>query len=193
MEAPFAKQGLYDPRFEHDNCGIGAVVNISGKRSRRVIDDALTIVEKLEHRAGKDAQGRTGDGVGILSQIPGGFFRAETEKLGFSIGEDGDFGVGMFFFPQDILGRDRAKKMFETILNKRGMELLGWRDVPSDPDILGQKARESMPVIVQGFVKRPEDCQRGLDFDRRLYIARRIFEQANEQTYVCSLSSRTIV
>ena len=193
IEAPFAKQGLYDPRFEHDNCGIGAVVNISGKRSRRVIDDALTIVEKLEHRAGKDAQGRTGDGVGILSQIPGSFFRAETEKLGFSIGEDGDFGVGMFFFPQDILGRDRAKKMFETILNKRGMELLGWRDVPSDPEILGQKARESMPVIVQGFVKRPEDCQRGLDFDRRLYIARRIFEQANEQTYVCSLSSRTIV
>ena len=190
---PFKAQGLYDPRFEHDNCGIGAVVNIRGEASRKVIDDALTIVEKLEHRAGKDAEGKTGDGVGILLQIPEVFFRSQCLKCGFDIGEKGDFGVGMFFFPQSELKRNQAKKMFEVILRKRGLEFLGWRDVPSVPDILGHKAKSSMPYIMQGFVKRPEGLQRGLEFDRKLYTARRIFEQSDENTYVCSLSSRTVV
>ncbi len=190
---PFKAQGLYDPRFEHDNCGIGAVVNIRGEASRKVIDDALTIVEKLEHRAGKDAEGKTGDGVGILLQIPEVFFRSQCLKCGFDIGERGDFGVGMFFFPQSELKRNQAKKMFEVILRKRGLEFLGWRDVPSVPDILGHKAKSSMPYIMQGFVKRPEGLQRGLEFDRKLYTARRIFEQSDENTYVCSLSSRTVV
>ena len=193
VEEPYAQQGLYSPRFEHDNCGIGAVVNIKGQRSREVVENALTIVEKLEHRAGKDAQGKTGDGVGILVQIPYDFFRAETAKLGFNIGSEGDFGVGMFFFPQNELKRNQAKKLFEIILNKNGMELLGWREVPSVPSVLGEKALESMPHIVQGFVKRPADCAKGLEFDRRLFIARRVFEQSNENTYVCSLSSRTVV
>lgn len=192
-EAPFQRQGLYRPQFEHDNCGIGAVVNINGERSRRVVEDALTIVEKLEHRAGKDAEGKTGDGVGILSQIPYGFFKTQTAALGFDIGGEGDFGVGMFFFPQSELKRNQAKKMFEIILKKQGMEFLGWREVPSDSGVLGQKAVDSMPYIMQGFVKRPDGCAKGLEFDRRLYIARRVFEQANENTYVCSLSSRTIV
>lgn len=193
VEAPFQRQGLYRPQFEHDNCGIGAVVNINGERSRRVVEDALTIVEKLEHRAGKDAEGKTGDGVGILSQIPYGFFKSEADKLGFDVGEEGDFGIGMFFFPQSELKRNQAKKMFEIILKKQGMEFLGWRNVPSDPSVLGQKAVDNMPFIMQGFVKRPASCAKGIEFDRRLYIARRIFEQANENTYVCSLSSRTIV
>lgn len=193
VEEPYAQQGLYSPQFEHDNCGIGAVVNIKGQRSREVVENALTIVEKLEHRAGKDAQGKTGDGVGILVQIPYEFFRAETAKLGFNIGSEGDFGVGMFFFPQNELKRNQAKKLFEIILNKNGMELLGWREVPSVPSVLGEKALESMPHIVQGFVKRPADCAKGLEFDRRLFIARRVFEQSNENTYVCSLSSRTVV
>ena len=193
VEEPYAQQGLYSPQFEHDNCGIGAVVNIKGQRSREVVENALTIVEKLEHRAGKDAQGKTGDGVGILVQIPYDFFRAETAKLGFNIGSESDFGVGMFFFPQNELKRNQAKKLFEIILNKNGMELLGWREVPSVPSVLGEKALESMPHIVQGFVKRPADCAKGLEFDRRLFIARRVFEQSNENTYVCSLSSRTVV
>ncbi len=192
-DVPFEKQGLYDPRFEHDNCGIGAVVNIKGVASRKVIEDALTIVEKLEHRAGKDAEGKTGDGVGILSQIPYGFFKRECSTLGINVGEKGDFAVGMFFFPQNEMKREQAKKMFEIIINKRGLGFLGWRKVPSSPEILGEKAFNNMPYIMQGIVSRPEDCERGIEFERRLYTARRIFEQAAESTYVCSLSSKTIV
>lgn len=192
-EAPFRQQGLYSPEFEHDNCGIGAVVNIKGIKSRNVVENALEIVEKLEHRAGKDAEGKTGDGVGILVQIPHGFFKKETEKLGFDIGAEGDSGVGMFFFPQNELKRNQAKKMFEIILKRNGMEFLGWREVPSVPSVLGQKAVDSMPYIMQGFVKRPDGCAKGLDFDRKLFVARRIFEQSNENTYVVSLSSRTVV
>ena len=193
MKAAFCDQGLYRSRFEHDNCGIGAVVNIKGERSRKVVDDALTIVEKLEHRAGKDAEGKTGDGVGMLSQIPYDFFRAECRKLGFDIGGEGEFAAGMFFFPQNELKRDQARNLFEIIAGKNGMKVLGWREVPSSPEILGQKALESMPCIMQCFVKRPADVADRLDFERRLYITRRIFEQSADTTYVCSLSSRTIV
>ena len=192
-EAPYQQQGLYSPRFEHDNCGIGAVVNINGEQSRYVVENALTIVEKLEHRAGKDAEGKTGDGVGILVQMPSSFFISEAAKLGHSIGDDGDFGVGMFFFPQNELRRDRAKKLFEKIVDNNGMEFICWREVPTCSSILGHKALDSMPCIMQAFVKRPDSCNKGLDFDRKLFIARREFEQSNEDTYVCSLSSRTIV
>ncbi len=192
-EAPYVQQGLYDPRFEHDNCGIGAVVNIRGEQSRYVVDSALTIVEKLEHRAGKDAEGKTGDGVGILVQMPYSFFIKKAAEIGHDIGGSGDFGVGMFFFPQNEMKRGQAMKLFELIVNKNGMELVCWRDVPVSSGILGQKALESMPYIMQAFVKRPVDCSAGLDFDRKLFIARREFEQSDENTYVCSLSSRTIV
>ena len=192
-EEPYKQQGLYDPRFEHDNCGIGAVVNIKGIKTRQTVENALRIVEKLEHRAGKDAEGKTGDGVGILVQMPCSFFKKEAEKLGFDIGGDGDFGTGLFFFPQNELKRNQAKKLFEIIIGKNGMEFIGWREVPTKPEILGQKALESMPYIIQAFVKRPQDCNKGIDFDRKLFIARREFEQSNENTYVCSLSSRTIV
>ncbi len=190
---PFEKQGLYDPRFEHDNCGIGSVVNIKGIKSRRVVDDALSIVETLEHRAGKDAKGETGDGVGILLQICHDFFKDATKKLGFDIGQERDYGVGMFFFPQNELKRRQAMKLFEIITEKEGLEFLGWREVPTDPSVIGQKAFDSMPYIMQGFVKRPVNVEKGLPFDRRLYVARRVFEQSNEDTYVVSLSSRTIV
>ena len=184
---------LYDPRFEHDACGIGAVVDIQGRQSHRTVDDALKIVEKLEHRAGKDAEGQTGDGVGILLQISHRFFQKAVAGLGIELGEARDYGVGMFFFPQDTLRRNQAKKMFEIIVEKEGMELLGWRTVPVVPDTLGHKALAKMPHIEQGFVKRPPNAGRGLEFDRRLYIARRVFEQSSGDTYVASLSSRTIV
>ena len=187
------KNTLYSPEFEHDNCGIGAVVNIKGKKSHKAVENALTIVETLEHRAGKDAEGKTGDGVGILLQISHKFFKKAAAKIGIELGGERDYGVGMFFFPQNELARNQAKKMFEIIADKEGLEVLGWRQVPSVPEVLGQRAVECMPCIMQCFIKRPADVRRGLDFDRKLYVARRVFEQSNEDTYVVSLSSRTIV
>ena len=185
--------GLYDPRFEHDNCGIGAVVNIKGVKTHETVANALKIVENLEHRAGKDAEGKTGDGVGILVQISHKFFSKVTKPLGIKLGGERDYGIGMFFFPQDELRRNQAKKMFEIIVQKEGLEFLGWREVPINPDILGKKAVECMPYIMQGFIKRPTEVAKGLDFDRKLYVVRRIFEQSNDNTYVVSCSSRTIV
>ncbi|MCI8639561.1 MAG: glutamate synthase large subunit [Coprococcus sp.] len=185
--------GLYSPKFEHDNCGIGAVVHIKGKRSHQIVADALKIVENLEHRAGKDAEGKTGDGVGILTQISHRFFEKVCKECQIEIGGEREYGVGMFFFPQNELKRSQAKKMFEIIVEKEGMEFLGWRNVPTVPEVLGQKARECMPVICQAFVKKPKGVDKGLDFDRKLYVVRRVFEQSNDNTYVPSLSSRTIV
>ena len=186
-------QGLYDPRFEHDNCGIGAVVHMKGLKTHGTVENALKIVENLEHRAGKDANGHTGDGVGILLQISHKFFSKVVKPLGIELGSERDYGVGMFFFPQDELSRNQAKKMFEIIVEKEGMKFLGWREVPIKPQILGERAIACMPSIMQCFIKRPANVKKGLDFDRKLYIARRIFEQSNDNTYVVSLSSRTIV
>ena len=185
--------GLYDPQFEHDACGIGAVVDIKGRKSHQTVSDALSIVERLEHRAGKDAEGKTGDGVGIMLQISHKFFSKVAEEMNVSLGNEREYGVGMFFFPQEELRRNQAKKMFEIIVEKEGRELLGWREVPTFPNVLGHKAVECMPYIMQGFVKKPADVEKGLPFDRRLYIARRVFEQSSDDTYVVSLSSRTIV
>ena len=192
VENNLPKAPLYRESFEHDNCGIGACVNINGKKSRETVENALKIVENLEHRAGKDAEGKTGDGVGILTQIPHKFFVKVTKPLGIDLGGEREYGVGMFFFPQGELARNQAKKRFEIIVEKEGMEFLGWREVPTYPNVLGHKAVECMPCIMQGFVKKPADVNKGLDFDRRLYIARRSFEQSTDNTYVVSCSSRTI-
>ena len=180
---------LYSEAFEHDACGIGAIVSIDGIASHQIVSDALTIVERLEHRAGKDATGEVGDGVGVLLQICHSFF----SSLGFALGEKGDYGVGMFFFPQDGLKRRQAQKLCEVICSKEGVPFLGWREVPVNAEILGRRAKETMPAIWQCFVKRPEEIARGLDFDRKLYVIRRVFEQSNDETYVCSFSSRTLV
>lgn len=211
---------------EHDACGIGAVVNIDGHADYKVLDDALHIVEKLEHRAGKDATGKVGDGVGIQVQVSYDFFREAAAKCGIELRGPRDFGVGMFFFPTDRLKQTFARRRFEVIVKKNGLKFLGWRKVPTHPEILGEVARDCMPDIWQCFIDRPEDAKRGLEFDRRLYVVRREFEQSQEdmtiegteqtsiqptdnsagdrkvaekrkvgyhETYICSLSSRTIV
>lgn len=138
-QEPFSKQGLYDPAFEHENCGIGAVVNINGKSDRKVVDNALRIVETLEHRAGKDAEGKTGDGVGILLQISHTYFSKVTAELGMNIGGKREYGIGMFFFPQSKSKYEKAMKTFEKVLQEEKLELIGWRDVPVNPEILGKK------------------------------------------------------
>ena len=159
---------LYDPSFEHDACGIGAVISIDGIPSVGVVDDALSIVERLEHRAGKDATGKVGDGVGIMLQVSHEFFSAEAHKMGIELGGARDYGVGMFFFPQNTLARKQAQKMFEIICQKEGVEFLGWRDVPVDSSILGARALDTMPHICQCFVMRPANIEKGLAFDRKL-------------------------
>ena len=214
---------LYEPSFEHDNCGIGAVVNIDGSKSHKIVDNALSIVEKLEHRAGKDASGETGDGVGILVQISHDFFKKAADDLIGGLGER-EYGIGQFFFPGDVVSTgsttcDSEKARFEECCAAEGLKFLGWRKVPVNADVLGKKARDCMPQIWQGFVEKPADCEPGLDFDRKLYIVRRLFENGAlrgapaegvaenaagacsegetspslPKTYVCSLSSRTIV
>lgn len=188
MEYDYSR--LYE---EHDSCGIGAVVNIDGRKDNRALSDALSIVEKLEHRAGKDATGKVGDGVGILTQISHSFFRKAAAKAGIELEDEGDYGIGMIFFPVDRLKRTFAMRMLQVICEKEGMKFLGWRDVPTEPAILGKPARDCMPYISQCFIARPADVKRGIDFDRKLYVIRREFEQSSEDTYICSLSSRTIV
>ena len=214
---------LYEPSFEHDNCGIGAVVNIDGSKSHKIVDNALSIVEKLEHRAGKDASGETGDGVGILVQISHEFFKKAAADLVGKLDER-EYGIGQFFFPGDVVSTgsttcDSEKARFEKCCAAEGLKFLGWRKVPVNADVLGKKARDCMPQIWQGFVEKPADCETGLDFDRKLYIVRRLFENGAlrgapaegvaenaagacsegetspslPKTYVCSLSSRTIV
>ncbi len=187
------QQGLYQPSFEHDACGIGAVVQIKGKKSHQVVDDALKIVEKLEHRAGKDATGEVGDGVGIMLQISHPFFESVAQEHGCFLGKEREYGVGMFFFPQNRLLRTQAMKMLEVIVQKEGLELAFWREVPVHPEVLGKKALDCMPAIYQCFIKKPKDLPAGIAFDRRLYVVRRTFEQSDNGTYVASLSSRTIV
>ncbi|MCR5687424.1 MAG: glutamate synthase large subunit [Lachnospiraceae bacterium] len=184
---------LYEPQFEHDNCGVGSIINIYGKAGHDIVSDALSIVENLEHRAGKDAEGATGDGVGIMTQIPHKFFVKECANLGIKLGAPRSYGVGMLFFPAGELARMQAMKMFEIIVGKEGLKFLGYRKVPVCGDVLGKRALESCPAIYQGFIARPDDAGEDLDFDRKLYVIRRVFEHSNADTYVASLSCRTIV
>ncbi len=187
------EKGLYDPAYEHDNCGIGAIINIDGSKNHKLVDDALSIVERLEHRAGKDAEGKTGDGVGILTQIPHKLFVKKLQAEGIRLPSERQYGVGMFFFPQNDLDMRQAKSMFEIIVRKAGMNIITWRKAQTNPDVLGSKAKECMPNIYQVFIERPEGVEKDLDFDRMLYIVRREFEQSSVNTYIPSLSCRTIV
>ena len=159
-------------QLEHDACGIGMVVNYDGKKTHTVVDAALKIVEKLDHRAGKDASGKVGDGVGILLQISHDFF---SKEVPFPLGNQREYGVGMFFFPQSYLARNQAKRLFQTIVKSHDAQLLGWRTVNCKPAILGQKALDCMPYIEQAFIKKPDPKMTDLEFDQLLYIIRREF------------------
>ncbi len=196
-----SSRGLYDPRFEHDACGIGAIAQINGERSHQLIDDALSVLVNLEHRGGVGLERNTGDGAGILFQIPHRFFRKEAQKYGHLLPEEGDYGVAMLFLPMDAEGTRVGMSVFEDGCAKLGIPLLFWRDVPVDPHDLGSTARACMPTIKQAFLGRPSDVAAGMDFERRLYECRRTIEKAGHQNpglqdkifYICSMSARTIV
>lgn len=177
--------------IEHDACGIGTVVQIDGKQSYDVVDKALHIVEKLEHRAGKDASGKVGDGVGILLQISDDFFKKTLKKDNINLPEH--YGIGMFFLPRNKLLLNQHKKMFEKFVEQESCKFITWRKVPCNESILGQKAKDCMPNIYQAFIERPQNISSDVDFDRVLYVIRREFEKSCKETYIASLSSRTIV
>ncbi len=185
------KQGLYDPRYEHDACGVGFVVNLKNRRSHAIIRDALQVLLNLEHRGACGCEKNTGDGAGILLQMPDAFLRRECAKLGIELPELGQYGVGMVFLPTDESGRQICERAFERVVREEGQTVLGWRTVPVDPSPLGKTAREAMPIIRQIFIGRaegvnpPVDTHQGVDtprspddlaFERKLYVIRRRIE-----------------
>lgn len=178
---------------EHDACGIGAIVNIDGRKDHSLIDQALTIVERLDHRAGKDASGKVGDGVGILLQISHRFFSKAAFQEGFTLPKPNDYGIAMLFLPQEASKRFEEEKQLESIIMDEGAEVLGWRDVPCQSTILGDSAYQCMPKIRQCFIQRPAYLKEGLSFEQLLYVIRRQFETRCKDTYVVSMSSKTIV
>ena len=197
-----SRNGLYRAEYEHDACGIGAIAHLHGVRSHQTLDDALSVLVNLEHRGGKGLEKNTGDGAGVLFQLPHRFFRKEAQKEGQLLPDEGDYGVAMLFLPHDDPeGVAAARQVFERGCAECGVPLMFWRAVPVDPHDLGSTARACMPTIYQAFLRRPEDVPRGQDFERRLYVTRRAIERAADASpalagkifYVCSMSSRTIV
>jgi len=200
------KQGLYDPWFEHDACGLGVVANIKGKKSNKILRQALTVLKNLDHRGGQGADNNSGDGAGVLLQIPHTFFLKECLKQNLSLPPAGDYAVGMLFLPPDVVERENLQRHFEKIVRENNLEVLGWRNVPVNSEILGEKSRQSQPQFMQVFLSsNPKIMERMViddnAFERILYIIRREAEnkirygslRGGKYFYISSLSSRTIV
>lgn len=195
------KQGLYDPAFEHDACGMGFVVNIKGEKSHDIVEEALTVLENLNHRGASGADENTGDGAGILVQIPHDFFKRECDVLGFNLPEKGKYGVGMIFAHKYEDFRVTQMDSFEKIVREEGQKILGWREVPIDKSTVGHSAKAVMPRFIQVFIGRSPDLTDDMDFERKLYVIRKraekliipMCEDKGGSFYVASLSSKTIV
>jgi len=194
------KQGLYDPQFEHDACGLGFVVNMKGVKSHQLVSDALKILVNLDHRGACGCEANTGDGAGILIQIPHDFLAGEAAKLNFNLPAVGDYGVGMVFLPKNPGEREAIKTEFAKITSDEGQKLLGWRDVPVDNSSLGKTAVAAEPFMVQVFVGKNPSLKDEAAFERKLYVIRKVAEQkirygknfaGGKFFYVASLSART--
>jgi glutamate synthase (NADPH/NADH) large chain/glutamate synthase (ferredoxin) len=184
--------GLYDPSFEHDACGIGAVARLDNRREHEIIERALDVLFRLEHRGAVGSEVDTGDGAGILFQVPDEFFRAVVD---FELPDPSRYGVGMCFATSDPAKRAEAEALAEKVIADEGQTLLGWRDVPVDENVPGPSAAEVMPVVRQLFIGStlPDDADE-LAFERKLYVIRRVIEaQTGVDLIFCSLSCRTIV
>ena len=195
------KQGLYDPELEHDACGMGFVVNIKGEKSHDIIDEALTVLENLSHRGASGADENTGDGAGILIQLPHDFFKRACDVLGFDLPEKGCYGVGMIFAHKYEDVRKTQMETFEEIVREEGQKILGWREVPIDKTTVGEGAKAVMPRFIQVFIEKDAAISDEMDFERKLYTIRKraekvifpICEEKGGTFYVASLSSKTIV
>src|SRR5512133_878246 len=193
------KQGLYDPAFEHDACGVGFIANIKGRKSHEIVQQALTILANLDHRGAVGSEPNTGDGAGILMQMPDAFLRKVCAPLGINLPERGHYGVAMVFTSPKATDRTSARHVMERIIAEEGLKIFGWRDVPTDNSSLGHTARSGEPRVRQLFIERSIDCSDEQAFNRKLYIInqRAIHEirdvRVDDYWYVASISSQTII
>ena len=199
---PPAKQGLYDPRFEHDACGTGFIADLKGRRSHTIVRQALTALENMSHRGAAGSEPNTGDGAGILLQVPHAFLRKVCAAEGLMLPEPGQYGVGMVFLPQDAAKRQRCEARFAEIVAEEGQQFLGWRTVPTENASLGATAVASQPLIRQAFIQRSPDLADDMAFERKLYVIRKLIEKETRYNnefadcstlYIASLSYKTIV
>ena len=193
------KQGLYDPSFEHDACGVGFVANIKGKKSHEIVQQALTILTNLDHRGAVGCEPNTGDGAGILIQMPDAFLRKVCTPLGIDLPKQGYYGVAMVFTSPNAPDHNSARHIIERIVAEEGLKIIGWRNVPTDNSLLGDTAKGSEPRVKQLFIERSPACQDEESFNRKLYVVnqRAIHEirdaNVNDYWYIASFSSRTII
>ena len=195
MENTKKEQGLYRESFEHDACGIGALAQIKGIKSHQMLQDALSVLINMEHRGGKGLEENTGDGAGILFQIPHRFFRQEAQRQGQLLPDEGAYGVAMIFLPQDPDKAEKARFVFAAVCRENGLPVLFWRKVPVDPSSLGFTAKSTMPTIYQAFLLRPNSVTKGNEFEQQLFVTRRLIEKRilgdalfdNEIFYVASM------
>ena len=200
-QAQWQKQGLYDAAYEKDACGMGFVVDIKGRKSHDIIDDGLRILERLEHRGARGADASSGDGAGILVQIPHDFFRRECEVLGFSLPPVGSYGVGMVFAHRYETLRNKQKAILENIVREEGQVVLGWREVPVDSHAVGAEAAAIRPWLIQIFIGKGDNIMNDEEFERKLYVIRKEAEKQiiplskaeSGDFYIASLSAKTIV
>lgn len=193
------KQGLYDPQFEKDNCGVGFVVNINGEKTHGLVSKAVQVLVNLTHRGAVGSDPLTGDGAGIMLQIPDEFFRISCENLGMELPKKGNYAVGMTFLPKEPALRFQCEGIFERIVEEEGQKVLGWRDVPTDNRGIGATAKGTEPIIRQLFIEKC--CTGAEEFERKLYVIRKrtenevkkLVKRNTEYFYICSLSSKTVV
>src|SRR5688572_28183936 len=197
-------QGLYDPRFEHDACGVGFICHIKGKASHQIVKDALQMLENMNHRGGCGCEQDSGDGAGLLVGMPDAFLRAECTKLGINLPKLGQYAMGMCFLPRDATARLKCEKIFERVAREYEMVVLGWRDVPVDGRYVGKTPKKTEPKIRQVFLGMGERFFMKADFERRLYLVRQRAEntiefdqslplEAREDFYICVLSANRTV
>lgn len=195
------KQGLYDPQFEKDSCGVGFVASIKGEKSHDIVKKGLEILVNITHRGATGSDPKTGDGAGIQLQIPDEFFRIAADNLGFELPKAGNYAVGMVFLPKETALRLQCEGIFERAIEEEGQKVLGWRYVPTDNRAIGETAKGTEPIVRQVFIEKSADLEAGDAFERKLYVIKkktenevnRLVSRGTESFYVCSLSSRTVV
>ena len=201
LARPPGKQGLYDPSFEHDACGVGFVVDMKGRKSHKIVADALQVLTNLDHRGAAGSEPNTGDGAGILIQMPHKFFAEVSKTARITLPEAGHYGAGLVYLPRNRTVRRKVEEVFEQVVQSEGQVFLGWRTVPTDNKSLGETAKSCEPFMRQVFIGRGPDIATDLDFERKLFVIRkRAYNDIRTSTiagsetwYVASLSMKTLV